>query len=73
MKLKVGKLILILVMGIDVGVLNWGNIGGNIDILELIMINFKKKMIIMILILCDILIKVNIDEGVDYVKINVIY
>lgn len=72
-KLKAGKPISILAMGTDVGALNRGNTGGNTDTLELITINPKKKTITMTSIPRDTLIKVNTDEGADYVKINATY
>ncbi|MCG4778650.1 LCP family protein, partial [Eggerthella lenta] len=57
----------------DVGALNRGNKGGNTDTLELITINPQKETITMTSIPRDILIKVDTDEGADYVKLNAAY
>lgn len=72
-KLKRGEPISVLLMGTDVGALNRGNKGGNTDTLELMTINPKKQSISMTSIPRDTLVKVNTEDGADYVKINAAY
>ncbi|MFJ6942248.1 MAG: LCP family protein [Limosilactobacillus mucosae] len=72
-KLKEGKPVSVLAMGTDVGALDRGNKGGNTDTLELVTINPKKETVTMTSIPRDILIKVDTDEGADYVKLNAAY
>ena len=72
-KLRQGKPVSVLAMGTDVGALDRGNKGGNTDTLELITINPKKETVTMTSIPRDILIKVDTDEGADYVKLNAAY
>lgn len=72
-KLKEGKPVSVLAMGTDVGAMNRGNKGGNTDTLELVTINPKKETVTMTSIPRDILIKVDTDEGADYVKLNAAY
>lgn len=72
-KLKAGKPVSVLLMGTDVGALNRGNKGGNTDTLELMTVNPKKQTITMTSIPRDTLVRVNTDDGPDYVKINAAY
>lgn len=72
-KLRQGKPVSVLAMGTDVGALKRGSKGGNTDTLELITINPKKETVTMTSIPRDILIKVDTDEGADYVKLNAAY
>lgn len=72
-KLAEGKPFSVLAMGTDVGALNRGNKGGNTDTLEVITINPKKETITMTSVPRDTLVKVNTDDGADYVKINAAY
>lgn len=72
-KLAHGKPFSVLAMGTDVGALNRGNSGGNTDTLELITINPKNEKITMTSIPRDTLVRVDTDEGADYVKINAAY
>lgn len=72
-KLADGKPFSVLAMGTDVGALNRGNSGGNTDTLELITINPKTEKITMTSIPRDTLVRVDTDDGPDYVKINAAY
>ncbi|MFR0580832.1 LCP family protein [Limosilactobacillus mucosae] len=72
-KLREGKPVSVLAMGTDVGALKRGSKGGNTDTLELITINPKKETVTMTSIPRDILIKVDTDEGADYIKLNAAY
>lgn len=72
-RLKSGKPVSVLLMGTDVGALNRGNKGGNTDTLELVTVNPKKQTITMTSIPRDTLVRVNTDDGPDYVKINAAY
>lgn len=60
-------------MGTDVGALHRGNAGGNTDSIELFTINPKTQRITMTSIPRDTLVRVNTDDGADYVKINAAY
>ena len=72
-KLQQGKPVSVLAMGTDVGALNRGNKGGNTDSIELFTINPKTKRITMTSIPRDTLVRVNTDDGADYVKLNAAY
>lgn len=72
-KLQKGEPVSVLAMGTDVGALNRGNKGGNTDSMELFTINPKTKTITMTSIPRDILVRVNTDDGPDYVKLNAAY
>lgn len=72
-KLQKGEPVSVLAMGTDVGALNRGNKGGNTDSMELFTINPKAKTITMTSIPRDILVRVNTDDGPDYVKLNAAY
>ena len=72
-KLQKGEPVSVLAMGTDVGALDRGNKGGNTDSIELFTINPKTKRITMTSIPRDTLIRVNTDDGADYVKINAAY
>lgn len=72
-KLQNGEPVSVLAMGTDVGALDRGNTGGNTDSLELFTINPKKKTITMTSIPRDILVRVNTEDGPDYVKLNAAY
>lgn len=72
-KLQQGKPVSVLAMGTDVGALNRGNKGGNTDSIELFTINPKTQRITMTSIPRDTLVRVNTDDGADYVKINAAY
>lgn len=72
-KLQRGEPVSILAMGTDVGALNRGNKGGNTDSMELFTINPKAKTITMTSVPRDILVRVNTDDGPDYVKLNAAY
>lgn len=72
-KLQQGEPVSVLAMGTDVGALNRGNKGGNTDSIELFTINPKTKRITMTSIPRDTLVRVNTDDGADYVKINAAY
>ena len=72
-KLQRGEPVSILAMGTDVGALNRGNKGGNTDSRELFTINPKAKTITMTSVPRDILVRVNTDDGPDYVKLNAAY
>ncbi|QZN92588.1 LCP family protein [Limosilactobacillus panis] len=72
-KLQQGKPVSVLAMGTDVGALHRGNAGGNTDSIELFTINPKTQRITMTSIPRDTLVRVNTDDGADYVKINAAY
>lgn len=72
-KLQKGEPVSVLAMGTDVGALNRGNKGGNTDSMELFTVNPKTKTITMTSIPRDILVRVNTDDGPDYVKLNAAY
>ena len=72
-KLQRGEPVSVLAMGTDVGALNRGNKGGNTDSMELFTINPKAKTITMTSVPRDILVRVNTDDGPDYVKLNAAY
>ncbi|UXC67248.1 LCP family protein [Limosilactobacillus oris] len=72
-KLQKGEPVSVLAMGTDVGALDRGNKGGNTDSIELFTINPKTKRITMTSIPRDTLVRVNTDDGADYVKINAAY
>lgn len=72
-KLQNGEPVSVLAMGTDVGALDRGNSGGNTDSIELFTINPKKKTITMTSIPRDILVRVNTEDGPDYVKLNAAY
>ena len=72
-KLQKGEPVSVLAMGTDVGALDRGNKGGNTDSIELFTINPKTKRITMTSIPRDTLVRVNTDDGPDYVKINAAY
>lgn len=72
-KLQKGEPVSVLAMGTDVGALNRGNKGGNTDSMELFTINPKTKTITMTSIPRDILVRVNTNDGPDYVKLNAAY
>ena len=72
-KLQKGEPVSVLAMGTDVGALNRGNKGGNTDSMELFTINPKTRTITMTSIPRDILVRVNTDDGPDYVKLNAAY
>lgn len=72
-KIKNGDPLSILVMGTDVGALNRGNTGGNTDTMEIITINPKQEKITMTSLPRDTLVRVNTEDGADYVKINAAY
>lgn len=72
-KLQKGEPVSVLAMGTDVGALNRGNKGGNTDSMELFTINPKTQTITMTSIPRDILVRVETDDGPDYVKINAAY
>ena len=72
-KLQKGEPVSVLAMGTDVGALNRGNKGGNTDSMELFTINPKAKTITMTSIPRDILVRVNTNDGPDYVKLNAAY
>ena len=72
-KLQKGEPVSVLAMGTDVGALDRGNKGGNTDSIELFTINPKTKRITMTSISRDTLVRVNTDDGADYVKINAAY
>ena len=72
-KLQKGKPVSVLTMGTDVGALDRGNKGGNTDSIELFTINPKTKRITMTSVPRDTLVRVNTDDGADYVKINAAY
>lgn len=72
-KLQKGEPVSVLTMGTDVGALDRGNKGGNTDSIELFTINPKTKRITMTSIPRDTLVRVNTDDGADYVKINAAY
>ena len=73
-KLRQGKPITILTLGLDSGALgrkNWG--AGNTDSIEVITVNPKKKTVRMTAISRDIPIKVKVKGGYTYVKLNAAY
>lgn len=72
-KIKNGNPLSILVMGTDVGALNRGNTGGNTDTMEIITVNPKQEKITMTSLPRDTLVRVNTEDGADYVKINAAY
>lgn len=72
-KLQEGKPVSVLAMGTDVGALDRGNKGGNTDSIELFTINPKTQRITMTSIPRDTLVRVETDDGPDYVKINAAY
>lgn len=72
-KLKSGKPVSVLLMGLDTGAIGRGNSGGNTDTLELVTVNPKKETITMTSIPRDTLVKINTASGVDYAKINAAY
>lgn len=72
-KIKNGDPLSILVMGTDVGALNRGNTGGNTDTMEIITVNPKQEKITMTSLPRDTLVRVNTEDGADYVKINAAY
>ena len=72
-KLQKGEPVSVLAMGTDVGALDRGNKGGNTDSIELFTINPKTKRITMTSIPRDTLVRVNTDDGADYVKLNAAY
>ena len=72
-KLQKGEPVSVLAMGTAVGALDRGNKGGNTDSIELFTINPKTKRITMTSISRDTLVRVNTDDGADYVKINAAY
>lgn len=72
-KLQQGKPVSVLAMGTDVGALNRGNKGGNTDSIELFTINPKTKRITMTSIPRDTLVRVETDDGADFVKLNAAY
>lgn len=72
-KLQQGKPVSVLAMGTDVGALDRGNKGGNTDSIELFTINPKTQRITMTSIPRDTLVRVETDDGADYVKINAAY
>ena len=72
-KLQQGKPVSVLAMGTDVGALNRGNKGGNTDSIELFTINPKTQRITMTSIPRDTLVRVETDDGPDFVKINAAY
>lgn len=72
-KLKSGKPVSVLLMGLDTGAIGRGNSGGNTDTLELVTVNPKKETITMTSIPRDTLVKINTASGADYAKINAAY
>lgn len=72
-KLKSGKPVSVLLMGLDTGAIGRGNSGGNTDTLELVTVNPKKETITMTSIPRDTLVKLSTSDGTDYVKINAAY
>ena len=72
-KLQQGKPVSVLAMGTDVGALDRGNKGGNTDSIELFTINPKTQRITMTSIPRDTLVRVETDDGPDFVKINAAY
>ncbi|WP_137597327.1 LCP family protein [Paucilactobacillus kaifaensis] len=72
-KLKNGKPVSVLLMGLDTGAIGRGNSGGNTDTLELVTVNPKKDTITMTSIPRDTLVKLSTSKGTDYVKINAAY
>ena len=72
-KLQKGEPVSVLAMGTDVGALDRGNKGGNTDSIELFTINPKTKRITMTSIPRDTLVRINTDDGADYVKLNAAY
>ncbi|BAP85236.1 transcriptional regulator [Paucilactobacillus hokkaidonensis JCM 18461] len=72
-KLKDGKPVSVLLMGLDTGAIGRGNSGGNTDTLELVTVNPKKETITMTSIPRDTLVKLKTSKGTDYVKINAAY
>ena len=71
--LQKGEPVSVLAMGTDVGALDRGNKGGNTDSIELFTINPKTKRITMTSIPRDTLVRINTDDGADYVKLNAAY
>ncbi|KRM09787.1 LCP family protein [Paucilactobacillus suebicus] len=72
-KLKEGKPVSVLLVGLDTGALGRGKTGGNTDTLEVVTVNPKKSKITMTSIPRDTLVKVSTSKGADYVKINAAY
>lgn len=72
-KLKQGKPVSVLLMGLDTGAIGRGNSGGNTDTLELVTVNPKKEKITMTSIPRDTLVKLSTSSGTDYAKINAAY
>lgn len=75
-KLKDGKAVNVLITGIDSGAIgrNKSTYGvGNTDTLEIATVNPKKETITFTSIPRDTLVKLNTDDGDDYVKINAAY
>lgn len=72
-KLKDGKPVSVLLMGLDTGAIGRGNSGGNTDTLELVTVNPKKNTITMTSVPRDTLVKLKTSKGTDYVKINAAY
>lgn len=72
-KLKDGKPVSVLLMGLDTGAIGRGNSGGNTDTLELMTVNPKKETITMTSIPRDTLVKIKTASGTDYAKINAAY
>lgn len=75
-KLRDGKAVNVLITGIDSGAIgrNKSNYGvGNTDTLEVATVNPKKETITFTSIPRDTLVKLNTDDGDDYVKINAAY
>ena len=70
---KQGEPVSVLALGTDGGALDRGNKGGNTDSIELFTINPKTKRITMTSIPRDTLVRVNTDDGADYVKLNAAY
>lgn len=66
------KFVLILLFGIDIGVFGW-NYKGWIDMIILVMINFKIKIMILMSLLCDFEVVVFGFEQDFLIKLNVVY